>query len=258
MIKINVLSRAGKPKSEITLPEAIFGAKINPVLMAQAVRVYLSNQRLDAAHTKTRAEVNRTKAKWFRQKGTGHARHGSKSAPIFVGGGIAHGPRNHAWHLELPLNMKRAALASALTQKLQDKNLLVIESAKNFTPKTKVAIDTLKKLELNPGSKKIGWVLGESSTNLIKAARNIENVTLRNASQLTTYDVLHAQTLILQEDSLDILLQRFNLTPKTSPSSTSLPKLASQIKKATPKPKLSTTKIKPIKVASKTKTSKTK
>src|SRR5579884_516617 len=88
-----VVGITGKSAGNITLPKEIFGAKVNPQLMSQAVRVYLANQRQGNAATKTRGEINMTTAKWYRQKGTGRARHGAKSAPIFVKGGVAHGPQ---------------------------------------------------------------------------------------------------------------------------------------------------------------------
>src|SRR3989344_8061779 len=84
----------GAKNGVYVLPKEVFGAKINQPLMAQAVRVYLANQRQGNAHTKSRGEITLTTAKWYRQKGTGRARHGAKSAPIFVGGGVAHGPKN--------------------------------------------------------------------------------------------------------------------------------------------------------------------
>jgi len=210
MIKATLYSISGNPKSEILLPEAIFGTKVNLSLISQAVRSFLSNQRSGNASTKTRALINRTKAKWFRQKGTGRARHGSRSAPIFVGGGIAHGPHSKSWYLDFPEKMKRAALASALTQKLKDKDLIIIETIKTILPKTKEATKILKNLKLE--DQKLNWIIGTPHADLLKAVRNIKNVNLKSAHQLTTYEVLNCQKLLLQEDSIAAIANRFHVT----------------------------------------------
>ncbi len=243
MLKTTVFSPAGKPKSEVTLPSSVFDAVVNPSLMAQAVRVHLSNQRVGLAKTKTRSEINRTKAKWFRQKGTGRARHGARSAPIFVGGGVAHGPLPRDWHKDLPIKMRNKALASALTQKLQNKAITVLEITDDIKPKTKDALLVLKNLSLD--SKKIIWVLGESSQNIVLAARNLTNVTLRNARQLNTFDVLNGENVLLPTDSLDLLAKRIEgklntkIQAKTSGA------------KTTPKPIVKTTNKKIAKKVSK-------
>jgi LSU ribosomal protein L4P len=138
MPKTDLLDINGKKVGTINLPPEIFAAEVNPPLMAQAVRVYLANQRKAHPKTKTRAEVNRTKAKWYRQKGTGRARHGSRAAPIFVGGGVAHGPTGEQnYQLKMPKKMKKAALFSALTSKFKEKEILVVKGLEKIEPKPK-------------------------------------------------------------------------------------------------------------------------
>ena len=112
-VSVPMYDNKGAKSGTFALPKEIFGAKVNDDLMAQAVRVYLANQRQGNAHTKSRGEINLTTGKWYRQKGTGRARHGAKSAPIFVGGGVAHGPRKKDYTLSLSKNMKKAAVKSA-------------------------------------------------------------------------------------------------------------------------------------------------
>src|SRR5471030_1547190 len=114
-MNLTVASTVGKTTS-MSVNDAVFAAVINPELIAQAVRVYMSNQRQGSSKVKTRAEVARTKKKWFKQKGTGNARHGARTPNIFVGGGVAHGPNGmQNWSLKLSATMKKAALISALS-----------------------------------------------------------------------------------------------------------------------------------------------
>lgn len=222
MPKTTVYTTSGKAKGEINLPEEVFGVKVNPQLMAQAVRVYLANQRGGNADTMTRAEINRTKAKWFRQKGTGRARHGSRSAPIFVGGGLAHGPKSRDWSLSFPDKMRRAAFASALSQMNAEKKIVILEKIQQIEPKTREAVKILNNLNLI--SERVTWVIGERTDNLIKATRNMTNVVLENAKQINTYQVLDSDKIIVSEDAIEILKNRVianiqaSKTPKTKPA----------------------------------------
>src|SRR5258708_4404168 len=147
-ITVSVYDTAGKEVETMSLPEEIFGAKINKVLMAQAVRVYLANQRQGNASTKTRGEVAGSTRKIYKQKGTGRARHGGIRAPIFVKGGIAHGPKPQDHSLAMPKKMKRVALFSALTAKLADGQIKVISGLETLEPKTKVMMQTLNNFGL--------------------------------------------------------------------------------------------------------------
>src|SRR3990170_6251019 len=136
-LNVPVVGVDGKTKSKIQLPKELFGAKVNKALLAQAVRVYLANQRTGNAATKTRGEVEGSTRKIYRQKGTGRARHGAIRAPIFVGGGIVFGPRPHDFHLDFPKKMKRRALGSALTSKLGSGDVIVVSGLSDLEPKTK-------------------------------------------------------------------------------------------------------------------------
>jgi len=150
-MRVNVYTISGKKSGTTTLPKEIFGKEVSEKLLAQAVRVYLANKRQAPAKTKSRGEIKTSKRKIWRQKGTGRARHGSRNAPIFVKGGVAHGPRgNQNFSLKMPKKMKRAALLGALTNKADDKKIFVIEDFTKIKPKTKEAqklIDVLLKKE---------------------------------------------------------------------------------------------------------------
>lgn len=190
---------SARGKSTTTLSEAVFGQKPNKVLLAQAIRVVLSNKRTAHAKTKSRGEVNRTTKKIYRQKGTGGARHGSRSAPIYVGGGIAHGPDGlQNYHLKLPTKMRRQALISALSSRVQEGSLIVadIETAQ----KTK---EVAKVLQENGNS-----TLVYKSNVLYRAARNLKDVNLVAANQLTAYDALVGKYLVITREAIKDLEER--------------------------------------------------
>lgn len=199
----------GAKNGTFTLPKEVFGAKINDVLMAQAVRVYLANQRQGNAHTKSRGEINLTTGKWYRQKGTGRARHGAKSAPIFVGGGVAHGPRKHSFNLNFPKKMKRAALISALSQKASDGEVIVISGFTKIEPKTKIMNQTLIKIteDKNNKTKVLLITAGASKDlpNVFRAGKNIKNLDLMSANLINTYEVLKHKNLLIMKESVELL-----------------------------------------------------
>jgi len=227
MLKIDLYTINSTKSGQIELPKEIFGAKINQPLMAQAVRVYLSNQRQASARVQTRSEVNRTKAKWFRQKGTGRARHGARSAPIFVGGGKAHGPTGEQnYCLKMSKAMKKKALFSALSAKLKDKEIIIVKGMERVEPKTKKMSEILQKFAKNYPSTPLGilslskekletrnWkltiVLPQKLDNVTRAARNIPKVNLIQAALLNTYEVLNGGKLIFMKESIDKLKQTF-------------------------------------------------
>jgi len=218
MLKVDLYTINGTKSGQIELPKEIFGAKINQPLMAQAVRVYLSNQRQALARVQTRSEVNRTKAKWFRQKGTGRARHGARSAPIFVGGGKAHGPTGEQnYCLKMSKAMKKKALFSALSAKLKDKEIIIVKGMEKVEPKTKKMSKIIENLKISRGAgsgsarknSKLTLILPQKLDNVTRAARNIPKVNLIKAALLNTYEVLNGGKLIFMKESIDKLKQTF-------------------------------------------------
>ena len=200
-----LFAKSGATSGETNLPEAIFASKPNASLLAQAARVYLSNQRTARAKTKTRAEINRTTKKVYKQKGTGGARHGSRKAPIYVGGGIAHGPRGmQNYKLTLPLNMKKIALSSALFAKHANKQL-VVGDVEKIDPKAKTLSAFLKKANLDG---KV-TIVHAGSGDLVKAGRNIKGVTLIPATNLSAYDCLVGGNLLFTNEALPVIEKRF-------------------------------------------------
>lgn len=206
-LTIDVYDMKGKVVESMKLPESIFGARVNKVLIAQAVRVYLANQRQGNASTKTRGEVTGSTRKIYQQKGTGRARHGGIRAPIFVKGGIAHGPKPHDFSLNLPQKMKRAALFGALSSKLAGGGIKVISGFEKIAPKTKKMIAALESLDLKKGRTLL--VLSQKNEAIDRSSRNIENVSLILANQLNTYTVLQAKTLLIMKDAIETLEKTF-------------------------------------------------
>lgn len=201
-----VLNTDGKVTGKLDLPEKIFAAKINRDLMAQAVRVYLANQRQGTQSTKTRGEIVASTAKIWRQKGTGRARHGAKSAPIFVGGGVAHGPKPRDFSLKLPQKMRRAALFAALSAKFAEKGVIVAEGLEKIEAKTKAFAKVLENLKTNG---KILLVLPGKLENLERAARNIKGVSLSEARSINAYLVLSHGKILFLRQSLPVLEKTF-------------------------------------------------
>lgn len=202
-LKIEMIDIAGKAAGSIELPKQIFGAKINAVLMSQAVRVYLANQRMGTAFTKSRGEVTLTKAKWYRQKGTGRARHGAQSAPIFVGGGVAHGPKPKDYSLSLSKSMRKVSLASALTSKAYAQEIAVIAGFEKIE-KTSQAAKALTHMGYSKKGKML-LVLPEHNDKLFKASRNLTGLSIMPVNLLNTYDVLHARKIVLMKEAVEAM-----------------------------------------------------
>ena len=209
-LKQSVYDTKGKVVENITLPKEIFDVKVNNNLMSQAVRVFLSNRRKGTVKTKSRGEVNKTTKKVYRQKGTGRARHGAMSAPIYVGGGVAFGPRPRDYSLSLPQKMKRAALFSALTVKVQSGEVKILTGLEKIEPKTKLMADVLKNLSLEEKNKKLLLVMADSKTeNVRKSARNIKGLSILEANLLNTYQVLDNKGIILMKGAIETIEKSF-------------------------------------------------
>ena len=211
-LSLDFFDMKGKVAETIKLPKEIFGAKINDKLMAQAVRVYLANQRLGTASTKTRGEVHGSTKKIWQQKGTGRARHGSRKAPIFVHGGIVFGPHPRDFSLKLSKKMKRLALFSALSYKLKKGEIKGITGFEKIKPKTKLMVAAIKNLGLSPKSKNVLLITASTTKefeNIYRAARNIESVNILNANLLNTYAILNSKTILLIKDSLKVMTDAF-------------------------------------------------
>lgn len=200
-MKVPVKNLKGEQVSEVELPDDIFAAKISVPLMHQALLRQNANAHLGTHKVKTRAEVNRTTKKVYRQKGTGNARQGSRKAPHWVGGGVAFGPQPRSYNQDMPKKMRRAAICSALSQKAADQQIVVVESLDMAAPKTKDLAAAMKALGVTKGL----VVLPARNVNVEKSASNVENVKALNANYLNIRDIFKYDQLVVPVASLDVI-----------------------------------------------------
>ncbi|MFC1626598.1 50S ribosomal protein L4 [Patescibacteria group bacterium] len=205
-LNIPIVGLDGKSKGKMNIPEELFAAKVNAVLLAQAVRVYRTNQRQGSASTKSRGEVVASKRKVWKQKGTGRARHGSVNAPIFVGGGITFGPKPKDYAMSFPKKMKRKALASALTSKYENENVVIIDGLDTVKPKTK---DFYRTISLIVEKKSCLLVLPEKIESVLRGTNNIQNVDTILAKNLHTYALLSHVKILIMKPAIEVLSKTF-------------------------------------------------
>lgn len=211
-LSVPAYSLSGRSLGTMSLPKEIFGAQVNKALLTQAMRVYLTNQQAHHSSTKTRAEVTASSRKIWRQKGTGRARHGAVSAPIFVGGGVALGPKARKVILDLPKKMKKKALVSALAQKMIDQEVLGVSGLEKATGKTKQMAEFLKQLNLkfkeqNSKLKTTLIVTGQKMDKAIRAASNISGVDILPVDQINALEVIRHHNLIFTKEAVERLKQ---------------------------------------------------
>lgn len=196
MLKVKVVDTAGKKVSDLKLAEGVFGIEPNKSAMHLAVVSYLANQRQGTQSTLTRAEVSGGGKKPWRQKGTGRARQGSTRAAQWVHGGIAFGPKPRKYNVGITKKTKRLALKSALSSKVADEALTVVNEFKLDEIKTKKAAEILSALKVG---KKTLIVLPEKDDTVLKSARNIAGVKVATVDTICTYDILNCNTLLVTE-----------------------------------------------------------
>lgn len=218
-LSLSVYDAKGKSQGRVNLPKEIFDVKAPSSLLAQAVRVYLINQRKGTSSTKTRAEVAGGGRKPWRQKGTGRARVGSIRVPHWRGGGIVFGPKPRDFELRLPNKMRRRALFSALSDKFLNRKVVCVSSFKN-DGKTKKMKMFLEKLPIENFEKQdLLLVLAEVDEKTIRSARNLEHVEVSQAKDLNTYQVLKNDWLIIEKDALKKLSETFLREPSAQRAS---------------------------------------
>jgi large subunit ribosomal protein L4 len=202
-MQVSVVDQTGKQVQTIDLPSDIFEVEINTGLMHQAYVRQMANARLGTHNTLTRGEVNLTKSKWYRQKGTGRARHGARSAPIFVGGGVAHGPHPRKYTKHMPKKMRRQAIRSALSALLRDDQLVFVDRLSMDTPRTKDMRAILDRL-VGEGAKAL-VLLADADENVQRSVHNLPNARTLRASYLNIRDLLQHDKVIVPLDALDVI-----------------------------------------------------
>ena len=201
-MKLSVLDISGNDTGrKADLADAVFNIEPNDHAIYLDVKQYLANQRQGTHKTKERAEISGSTRKIKRQKGTGTARAGSIKSPLFRGGGRVFGPTPRDYSFKLNKKLKVLARKSALAYKAKDNSISVLEDLNFDLPKTKQYLDLLKGLDL--GNKKTLLVLGADNKNVYLSSRNIKRTKVVTADKLNTYDLLHADNLLLSESSLE-------------------------------------------------------
>jgi len=203
-MEVPVMDINGKQVKTIDLPADIFGVEVNTGLMHQAYVRQMANARLGTHNTKTRSEVRLTTAKWYRQKGTGRARHGSKKPPIFVGGGIAHGPRPRKYTKAMPKKMRRQAIRCALAALARDEQLIFVDELKLDTPKAK---NMRQILQVLAGDASTLVLLADANENVQRGLSNLADARWLRASYLNIRDLLQYDKVIVPLDALDVIQQ---------------------------------------------------
>jgi large subunit ribosomal protein L4 len=202
-MKVPVRDMNGRQVNEVELPPDIFEAPINVGLMHQAFVRQRANARLGTHKTQTVSEVKRTTAKWYRQKGTGRARHGSRKVNVFVGGAVAHGPRPRKYTKKMPKKMRRAALRSALSAKAAEDAIVVVDRLEMDAPKTREMIDTLAALV---GDASALVLLANRSDNVELSIRNLPDARYLRANYLNIRDLLKFEKIIMPLDALEVIV----------------------------------------------------
>jgi large subunit ribosomal protein L4 len=199
---IPIYDTRGKQVGEIELRSDIFEVPINVSLMHQAFVRQMANARQGTHNTRSRGEISRTKAKWYRQKGTGRARHGSRNANLFVGGGIAHGPSPRDYTKKMPRKMRRAALRSALSAKAAEKQIVVVDELALETPKTKEMVQVLEGLGLG---QRVLILLPERNEPVEKSAQNLPQIKTLRANYLNVRDLLGYDQVLVPVGALQVI-----------------------------------------------------
>ncbi|MCL2356974.1 MAG: 50S ribosomal protein L4 [Defluviitaleaceae bacterium] len=198
MASVAVLNMKGEKAGSIELDDAIFGVEVNKHAVHMAVVQHLANRRQGTKSTKTRAEVRGGGAKPWRQKGTGRARHGSSNSPIWTGGGVVFAPKPRDFSFKLNKKLKRLALKSVLTDKVQNEKLIVLDSLALSEIKTKAMVGVCKNLDLE----KALFVMDGSNENVVKSARNIPGVKTAGVNTINVYDILNHDCLVITKDAI--------------------------------------------------------
>jgi large subunit ribosomal protein L4 len=198
MMDCKVLTIEGKEKNSIKLSDDVFTCKPSEGVIYHAIRNELANDRVGTAKTKTRAEVKGSRRKPWRQKGTGRARAGTRQSPVWVGGGLAFGPRPRDYGYKLPKKMKRFAMKSILSIKMQEEKLKVVEDFKIESGKTRDLVAVLKNLV--PDESTV-LVLGEDDTMLKRAGNNIPWLKFLSYNRLRAHDLFYGKNILLMESA---------------------------------------------------------
>ncbi len=199
-MKAKLYQQDGTVKGEVELPQSIFGAEVNEPVLHQVIKLLLANQRQGTSKTKSRSEVSGGGRKPWRQKGTGRARAGSNTSPIWVRGGKAHGPQPRDYYTNIPKKIRKIALTSALSSRAKTENILVIDNLTYDKPQTKDVASLLKALSV--AGKRNLLVVDNNGKNIYLSARNIRDMQIRPINEINAYDILASENIIFADENL--------------------------------------------------------
>lgn len=198
MPTVGVFNKEGNKVADMELNEKVFATEVNEYALHQVVVSLLANKRQGTQSTKTRSEVRGGGIKPWRQKGTGRARQGSIRAPQWIKGGIVFAPKPRDYRVSVPKSMRKVAMKSALTSKVQENQMIVLESLSFEAPKTKNMVEMLKAFEAN----KALIITAESNEAVYKSARNIQGISVIPANNINVYDILKYEKLFITKDAV--------------------------------------------------------
>ncbi len=207
MPSVKVRNLKNKEVGDIMLSDAVFDVELNESLIHTAVRNYLANGRQGTAKTKTRGDVRGGGRKPWRQKGTGRARVHSIRSPLWRGGGRVHGPIPKDWSYNIPKKMRRGALRSALSERLREENLIVLDEIVLTNPKTKEFVSVMKTLELADSKKQTKTLIVDSldNANLLIGSRNVKNAKVVNSYGVNIYDLVYHEKIVISKAAVEEL-----------------------------------------------------
>jgi large subunit ribosomal protein L4 len=200
MPTVKVRNLKNEEVADLELSDAVFGAEYNEGLVHAAVKNYLANARAGTVGTKTRGDVSGSGKKLWKQKGTGRARIASIRSPLWKGGGNVHGPQARDWSYSLPKKMKRGALRSALSERLREGNLVVVDELIFSNPKTKDFVGALKSLGFGGRTLIVDTI---DNNNLLLSSRNVKGAKVIGSNGLNVYDVLYHEKLLVSRSAVD-------------------------------------------------------
>lgn len=202
MAKVNVIDLKGSKVKDITVNDEIWNIEGNDIVLKKAIRLQMDSLRQGTASTKGRSDVSGGGRKPYRQKGTGNARQGTIRAPHYRGGGVVFGPTPRSYSFKMNKQERRLALKTALTEKLSEKKLMVVDSLELASTKTKDAISMLETLKLEG---KVLFVSSHDAEKLYLATRNLMNVAVVMADEINVYDIVNADMLVCDEDTINYI-----------------------------------------------------
>ena len=209
MPTVKVRNLKNKEVGEVTLADAVFGVELNEALIHAALMNFQANGRQGTSATKTRGNVSGSGRKLWKQKGTGRARIASLRSPLWKGGGNVHGPQPRDWSYKMPKKMRRGALRSALSERLREGNVIIVDEFGFKTPKTKDFLEAVGSLGLVENRKRTKTLIVDSldNANLILSSRNVEKTKVTNSFGLNIYDLLYHEKLLISKAAVEELNQ---------------------------------------------------